>query len=398
MKKLEISSQWITAFLSLNEPQRRWFAAVKAQELGYGGISAVSKATGLSRTTINQGIEDLEQGGGSSFELVRQRRQGAGRKRVVEDSPELIAALERLVDESSAGDPMSRIKWTCKSTRSISAELKRQGFKVSHVSVLRLLREAGYSLRTNKKMLSGVNHPDRNDQFRNINAAVNRFTKRGNPVISVDTKKKELVGNFKNNGRTWSKTDIEVLDHDFVSYGNGKAIPYGAYDINRNEGFVNVGMSSDTSEFAVNSIWQWWRHFGRKHYQDCSGILVCADGGGSNGSRARAWKFYLQELANKIGKPITVAHYPPGTSKWNKIEHKMFSFISLNWKGRPLENYEAVVRLISSTTTKSGLKVKARLDKKRYRKGTKISDEEFEEINLKFAKKFPRWNYTIDPI
>jgi hypothetical protein len=223
------------------------------------------------------------------------------------------------------------------------------------------------------------------------------FSKTNDPIISVDTKKKELVGNFKNNGQVWTKNTIEVLDHDFASYSSGKAIPYGAYDINRNEGFVNIGTSSDTSEFAVNSIWQWWRHFGRKNYPTAQRLFICADGGGSNGSRTRAWKFFLQELANRIGIPITVAHYPPGTSKWNKIEHRMFSFISMNWKGKPLENYEAVVKLISATTTKSGLKIKARIDKKEYKKKIKITDDKFEAINLKFSNKFPKWNYTILP-
>lgn len=246
-------------------------------------------------------------------------------------------------------------------------------------------------------MLSGKAHPDRDAQFKHINRLVSSFSRSNDPVISVDTKKKELVGNFKNNGQTWVKDAIEVLDHDFASYSLGKAIPYGAYDVNRNEGFVNVGMSSDTSEFAVNSIWQWWRHFGRKNYPKAQKLFICADGGGSNGSRTRAWKFFIQELANRIGIPITISHYPPGTSKWNKIEHKMFSFISMNWKGMPLENFEAIVKLISSTTTKNGLKIKAKLDSKEYKKGIKITDNEFEEINLKFSNKFPKWNYTIFP-
>ena len=293
---------------------------------------------------------------------------------------------------------MSHLQWTCKSTRSIADQLRKSGFAVSHVSVMRLLKELGYSLRSNKKMLSGKNHPNRDEQFRHINRSVHRFSREGNPVVSVDTKKKELVGNFKNEGRVCSKEAKKVLDHDFRSYAEGKSIPYVAYEINRNEGFVNVGLSSDNSEFAVNSLWQWWRHFGRKRYPKATGILVYADGGGSNGSRTRAWKFFLQELANKLGIPITVVHYPPGTSKWNKIEHRMFSFISMNWKGRPLENYESVVKLIASTTTKTGLKIKARLDRKQYKTGVKISDEEFDKINLKFAKKFPQWNYTIHPI
>ena len=235
--------------------------------------------------------------------------------------------------------------------------------------------------------------------FRHINQTVDRFTSRGFPVISVDTKKKELVGNFKNPGKTWlpKGQPTKVLDHDFRSYGEGIAIPYGTYDIQKNEGFVNVGTTSDTSEFAVNSIWQWWQHFGKKKYHQAEEILICADGGGSNGSRSRAWKFYLQELANKTGLSITVCHYPHGTSKWNKIEHRMFSFISLNWKGKPLENYEGIVKLISSTRTKKGLIIKARLDKKKYKKGRKISKEEFESICLEFHENFPSWNYSIKP-
>ena len=398
MTNHEISKEWIKAFGYLNEPQKRWFAAVKAKELGYGGVSQVSRATGLSRTTVTQGLRDLEEDGSLSLDSDRLRREGGGRKYSRHKSPELLKAIEGILEESSAGDPMSCLRWTCKSTRSIADQLRKSGFDVSYVTVMRLLKELGYSLRSNKKMLSGKNHPNRDEQFRHINRSVHRFSRYGNPVVSVDTKKKELVGNFKNEGRVWSKEDKKVLDHDFKSYGEGKAIPYGAYDINRNEGFVNVGMSSDTSEFAVNSLWQWWRHFGKKRYPNATEILVCADGGGSNGSRARAWKFYLQELANKLGIPITVAHYPPGTSKWNKIEHRMFSFISMNWKGRPLENYESVVRLIASTTTKNGLNIKARLDRKQYKTGMKVSDEEFDNINLKFAKKFPQWNYTIHPI
>lgn len=398
MSKNHIEKSWLKIFSTLSEPQKRWFAAVKAKEIGYGGISSVSRETGLSRTTITLGTKEVESKKQLPQSDDRLRSKGGGRKRIEECSPELIKAIEMIMEESSAGDPMSHLKWSCKSTRVISEQLKKLGFEVSYPSVMRILKKLGYSLKSNKKMLSGKNHPDRDAQFKYINSIVNSFSDQQNPVVSVDTKKKELIGNFKNSGRVWAKGEIEVLDHDFPSYGKGKAIPYGTYDVNRNEGFVNVGMSSDTSEFAVNSLWQWWRHFGRKYYPNATAILVCADGGGSNGSRARAWKFYLQELSNKLGIPITVSHYPPGTSKWNKIEHRMFSFISMNWKGKPLENFEAVVKLISSTKTKSGLKIKARLDKKKYKKGMKISKEDFEELNLKFSKKFPQWNYTVHPI
>ena len=397
MENKEITKEWLKAFSSLNEPQKRWLAATKAIELGYGGISKVSRFTGLSRTTITQGCNELK-----SKKLLpncdyQLRKAGSGRKNTSKTDPELITELEKILEESSAGDPMSKIKWTCKSTRNIADILLKKGFNISNVTVMSILKKQGYSLRSNKKMLSGQNHPDRDAQFRYISKLANKFTSKNNPVISVDTKKKELVGNFKNNGKIWKKEDIEVMDHDFKSLGEGMAIPYGAYDISRNEGFVNVGTSSDTAEFAVNSIWQWWRHFGRKHYSHAEEVLICADGGGSNGSRVKAWKFYLQDLANKTGLSITVVHYPPGTSKWNKIEHKMFSFISMNWKGRPLENYESIINLISSTKTKSGLKIKAKLDKRKYKKGVKVSKNDFNNISLEFHKKFPKWNYTIHP-
>lgn len=397
MESYTINREWMRVFKTLNEPQKRWFAAAKSIELGYGGVSIVSRTTGLSRTTITAGCKEVT----SRKALVcdkRSRQKGGGRKKLLSSNQNLIKAIDQILEETSAGDPMSKLKWTCKSTRKIAEILLKQGFDVSNVTVMNILKEQGYSLQSNKKMLPGKHHPDRDSQFRYINKLVNKFAGGNNPVISVDTKKKELVGNFKNSGKTWQKEGVEVLDHDFKSDGEGVAIPYGAYDVNRNEGFVNVGISSDTAEFAVNSIWQWWRHFGRKHYPNAEELLICADGGGSNSSRTKAWKFYLQDLANKTGLIITIAHYPPGTSKWNKIEHKMFSFISMNWKGKPLENYETVINLISSTKTKGGLKVKAKLDKRKYKKGIKISKEEFNEIQLEVHKKFPQWNYTIYPL
>ena len=343
MDKLSTSKEWLKVFSLLNEVQKRWIAAAKSIELGYGGISKVSRITALSRTTITQGLRELKKS--TAVELLPNqiRKKGGGRKKSMEDA-KLVEAIENILDATSAGDPMSRLRWTCKSTRVIAEDLKKKGFNVSRMGVARILKQQDYSLQSNKKMLSGKNHPDRDAQFKHINRLVSSFSKTNDPVISVDTKKKELVGNFKNNGQVWTKDAIEVLDHDFASYSVGKAIPYGSYDITRNEGFVNVGMSSDTSEFAVNSIWQWWRHFGRKNYPHAQRLFICADGGGSNGSRVRAWKFFLQELTNRLGFPITVAHYPPGTSKWNKIEHKMFSFISMNWKGKPLENFESIVK------------------------------------------------------
>ncbi len=395
----KVSKEWLKIFIELNESQKRWLAANKSLEFGYGGISIVSRATGLSRTTITQGITEIKKKKKLSSEN-RIRIIGGGRKKIEDTNQKILNALEKMLEVTSAGDPMTMLRWTCKSSRSIADALMKQGHQVTYKSVQRILKSQGYSLQSNKKMLSGKKHPDRDTQFKHINRSVNKFSKNGSPVISVDTKKKELVGNFKNPGQTWAKKGeaVKVQDHDFKSLGAGTAIPYGTYDVQRNEGFVNVGMSADTSEFAVNSIWQWWRHFGRKNYKNVDEILICADGGGSNGSRSRAWKFYLQELANKTGLSITVCHYPPGTSKWNKIEHKMFSFISMNWKGRPLENYESVVKLISATKTKKGLKLKARLDKVKYKKGKKISKEDFDDIYLKFNKKFPTWNYTIHPL
>lgn len=396
MEYSSIIKEWLKAFTFLNEMQKRLFAAEKSIELGYGGISEVNRATGLSRTTITQGRKELLSSKRLDLPPRNIRKKGGGRKKSITDQ-KLVKAIESILDETSAGNPMSKLKWTCKSTRIIAEDLQKKGFSISKMGVLRILKKQGYSLQSNKKMLSGKDHPDRDAQFKHINRLVSSFSKSNDPIISVDTKKKELVGNFKNDGQIWTKDTVEVLDHDFASYSSGKAIPYGAYDINRNEGFVNVGTSSDTSEFAVNSIWQWWRHFGRKNYPNAQRLFICADGGGSNGSRTRAWKFFLQELSNRIGIPITVAHYPPGTSKWNKIEHRMFSFISMNWKGQPLENYESIIKLISATTTKNGLKIKARLDNKEYKKGIKITNNEFEEINLKFSNKFPKWNYTILP-
>ena len=390
---------WMKVYNTLLENQRRWFAAAKANELGRGGISEIMSLTGLSRNTIKKGIQELK----DETELDSNapiRKPGGGRKSKKEITPNLMDCLEKIINDTTAGDPMKNLKWTCKSTRNISDELNRLGYQVTHATVRSILKDQGYSLQTNRKMLSGKDHPDRDAQFKYIDQTVNRFFRKHNPVISVDTKKKELVGNFANKGSEWKKKGeaTKVLDHDYRSLGSGVAVPYGSYDLKRNEGFVNVGVSSDTAEFAVNSIWEWWRHFGKKSYHKSEELLICADGGGSNSSRSRAWKFYLQELANKIGVSISVCHYPPGTSKWNKIEHRMFSFISMNWKGKPLENYETVLKLISETKTKNGLKIESRLDERTYKKGKKVSQEDFENISVKFKKKFPLWNYTIKPI
>jgi len=388
------SPLWLKLFEAQSENQKRLFAGEKALELGYGGIVEISRVTGLSRTTITKGIKELK---GQDIDIQQIRKKGGGRKKVEEKQTDIKKELEIILDENTAGDPMSVLKWTCKTTRTISAEMKEKNLSISHQTVCKLLSEMGYSLQVNKKMVGTGNHPDRNAQFQYINNHVKSFIEQGNPVISVDTKKKELVGNFKNAGAAWNKKGQapKVNDHDFRSYAEGIAIPYGTYDIKENKGFVNVGVSSDTSEFAVNSIRMWWQTTGVELYGTSKELLVCADGGGSNGSRSRAWKYYLQELANEIGLKITVCHYPPGTSKWNKIEHRMFSFISMNWKGMPLESYQTIINLIGGTKTKKGLSIEAKLDKKNYVKGIKISDKELEKINLEHHKKHPKWNYSI---
>ena len=392
---LTVSSFWLKLFRNLTEIQKRLFAAEKAIDLGYGGIAHVSKQTGMSRTTITKGIQELKK---TNLPVGQIRKKGGGRKKVEDKFVGITHELENILDENTIGDPMSVLKWTCKTTRTISKELKNKGFTVSHQTVCNLLSQMDYSLQVNKKMVGTGNHPDRDAQFKYINNHVKSFIKQKKPVISVDTKKKELVGNFKNQGAAWFKKggSPKVNDHDFRSYSKGIAIPYGTYDIIENEGFVNVGVSFDTSEFAVNSIRTWWEIIGKKRYPTANELLICADGGGSNGSRSRAWKFYLQEFANDAGLNITVCHYSPGTSKWNKIEHRMFSFISMNWKGKPLESYQTIINLIGGTKTNKGLTIEAKLDKTEYKKGLKISDEELKRINLNEHETHPKWNYSIN--
>jgi len=388
---------WLKIYHTQSECQKRWFAAQKAKELGRGGLSTVNRLTGMSRTTISKGMKELEQS--DVLEVDRTRRPGGGRKKKEVTEKGIIQALESIVDENTAGDPMSLLKWTCKSTRVIAEELNRKGFAVSHQTVHSLLKDLDYLLQSNRKTLSATSGPDRDAQFRYINASVRKFVRKKQPVISVDAKKKELVGNFANSGREWRKKgrNREVNDHDFRSRAKGIAIPYGAYDVEKNEGLVNVGITSDTAEFAVNSIHKWWSFYGKRRYPQAHELLICADGGGSNGSRNRAWKLNLQEFANKTGLSVTVCHYPPGTSKWNKIEHRMFSFISLNWKAVPLESYETIVNLIGGAKTKTGLKVNAKLDKRKYKKGIKVPDEVFEQIKIRTHKSRPKLNYTIRP-
>lgn len=384
---------------TMNEAQARWYVAQEALARGRGGLKAMHELTGMSRPTILKGIGELRRSK-KPLAVERIRRAGAGRKRLEYSDRGLGRALEKIMEENTAGDPMSLLRWTNKSTASIAEELTRRGHPTSDETVRRRLRELDYSLQANVKTREDIaSSAGRDEQFRYINQLVKRFLARREPVLSVDTKKKERVGNFKNPGKTWlpKGKPRQVNVYDYPELGIGTAIPYGAYDLGRNEGFVNVGMTHDTAEFAVESVRRWWRLFGRRHYPEAKKLLLCADGGGSNGSRNRGWKYHLQRLADHIGLEITVCHYPPGTSKWNKIEHRMFSFISLNWKGQPLVSYETVVNLIGSTRTKTGLKVTAKLDRAEYEAGVKISDKEMGQLNLRPHTLHPQWNYTIAP-
>ena len=381
---------------TLNEAQARWYVAREALVRGRGGLKALHELTGMSRPTILKGIRELR--AGTRLPADRVRAAGAGRKRVEATDPGFARALERVMAENTAGDPMSLLRWTNKSTARIAEDLTRRGHAASAETVRRKLVEWGYSLQANRKSLEGSSPVDRDQQFRYINRLVKRFRRQGNPVLSVDTKKKERVGNFKNSGSTWrprgAPSDVNIYDYPHL--GEGPAIPYGTYDVGRNQGFVNVGTSHDTAEFAVESVRRWWRLIGRRHYATTTtAVLLCADGGGSNGVRNRAWKYHVQRLADHLRRDITACHYPPGTSKWNKIEHRLFSFISMNWRGRPLISYETVINLIGATRTKSGLRVKAMLDEGTYELGIKIPDEEMDRLDLRPHRTLPAWNYTL---
>jgi transposase len=393
------NTSWLKIFQLLNESQKRFFAGQKSLELGHGGIKKVSELTGISEKTIQRGRKEIQDDNHTLEDYLNRIRKTGGGRKTQRDEQKLIDAIKEIVDQNTLGDPMNALRWTCKSTRNIVDELRKKGIKTSQRSVCRVLHDLEYSLQGNKKILSGEDHPDRDAQFKMINRTVKKFTKNGQPVISADTKKKEAIGNFENKGKTWApkQTGRKVLDHDFQSLSSGMAVPYGVYDIKNNEGFVNVGQSADTAEFAVNSILRWWRYFGKKKYSTANSILICADGGGSNGSKNRAWKIFLQKMSNETGLSISICHYPPATSKWNKIEHKMFSFISLNWKGVPLENYETIIKLIKGTKTRTGLKVKAKLDKRSYEKGLIIPENFLDSLEIEFHKKYPLWNYTISP-
>lgn len=381
-------------FHILNEKQKRILAASEAKAYGRGGITKVSEYTGLCRQTIYRGLEEL---GEVSREDRRVRSPGGGRKKKTTKFPEIITELERLVEPYSKGDPETPLRWTSKSVRNLSKELKSSGYNVSPPTVASILHELDYSLQANKKTLEQKNHPDRNEQFMFINKKVATFLRKKIPVISVDTKKKELVGNYKNEGKEWlsKKSPRKVLTYDFPDPKVSKAVPYGVYDLALNKGWVNVGIGADTSEFAVASIKKWWKYWGKKLYQDTSEILICADSGGSNSYRFHLWKYELQKWSNSSNIRIHICHFPPGTSKWNKIEHRLFSYITKNWKGQPLVDYVTIVNLISNTKTKSGLKVKAYLDKKKYQKGRVVSKEDLSLLNIKRDKFHGEWNYMI---
>ncbi len=387
----------------LDERRRRLWAATEAVVLGRGGVTAVAAATAMGRNTIHAGIRELQartpSATGAAAPDQRVRAPGGGRKALGARDPTVLRDLEALVEPVTRGDPMSPLRWTCKSTRQLAAELARQGHRVSHQTVADLLHALDYSLQGNRKTKEGTAHPDRDTQFAYINAQVRDFQARGQPVISVDTKKKELVGDFKNGGREWRPAGQPeaVRVHDFIDRDLGKAIPYGVYDLAANQGWVSVGIDHDTPAFAVASVRRWWEQMGRPTYPAATDLLVTADSGGSNGSRARRWKTELQLLADETGLRITVCHFPPGTSKWNTIEHRMFCHITQNWRGRPLVSHEVIVRLIGSTTTRTGLTVRADLDTSTYPTGVKVTDAELAAVRLEPATFHGDWNYTIAP-
>jgi hypothetical protein len=397
MKKENTDKLWLNTLSKCNEFQRRRIAGIKAIELGWGGLVHVCKLTGMSHHTIIKGMKEVRNKNKETS--IKIRKDGGGRKKVEIANSKLKEELDKIMKNNTAGNPMKNIKWTNKSTYSIAKSFKSMGYSICEDTIGRMLKEDKYSLQANKKMYEGKSHDDRDEQFCYINDQVDIFLDKKQPVISVDTKKKELVGNFKNRGQIWTKKGQaeHVNAYDYPSFAKGKVVPYGAYDINLNKGFVNVGISSDTSEFAVESIRQWWKQLGKKHYPKAKELLITADSGGSNGYKNRGWKYFLNKFAKETKMKITVLHFPPATSKWNKIEHRMFSFISMNWKGKPLTDYEVVINFIKNTTTEKGLEIYARLDKNKYEKGKEFSDEEMRKIRIEYHDTFPLWNYTIMP-
>ena len=392
-----ILQKYVAVFSDLDERGRRRWAAAEARSLGWGGISAVAEATGLSDRTIRTGICELDDPDAAS--ASRQRKHGGGRRAMEVDRPEVVETLERILDSSTRGDPMSPLRWTCKSTRAIADELNRHGISISHTKVAALLHSCGYSLQANRKTIEGKQHPDRNAQFEFIARRVRAYLRSGQPAISVDTKKKEPLGNMKNQGKTYrrKKDPIKVTTHDFPNKELGKAVPYGVYDLANNEAGVTVGVSHDTAEFAVAAIRRWWKKLGRKRFSSAKRLLVTADSGGSNSPRTRLWRWELQRLANQIGLKIELCHFPPGTSKWNKIEHRLFCHITRNWQGVPLETFEIVLNLIGSTKTNEGLEVHAWIDEREYEKSRKVSDEQLLDVSIQRNTFHGDWNYSILP-
>jgi hypothetical protein len=383
---------------ALNERQQRIFLAAQARYLGRGGIAAVARVSGFSRDTINNGLSDIERPGSLFDADTKVRQEGGGRKKAEDRQPGLVQALNALVEPETRGDPMSPLRWICKSTRQLAQTLNDQGFKVSRQLISRMLNEMGFSLQANVKVSEGSSSEDRDEQFRYINAKVLEFQAKGQPVISVDAKKKELVGDFKNAGREYEPKGkpVEARVHDFPDKQLGKAVPYGVYDLTLNLGWVSVGTSHDTAQFAVESIRRWWNSTGKQLYPDAKELLITADSGGSNSVRNRHWKLELSKLAEEVGLCITVCHLPPGTSKWNKIEHRLFSFITINWRGRPLTSLEVIVQLIGSTTTSKGLRVQATLDRNNYAKGIKVNEADFEALVIDRHEFRGEWNYTFN--
>jgi hypothetical protein len=385
----------------LDERARRVWAATEAAALGRGGVTLVARATGMARSTLHAGQRDLQEPEAARLAMAagRVRRAGAGRKPLTEQDPRLVDALEALVDPLARGDPESPLRWTTKSTRQLAAVLRAQGHPISYVKVAELLKARDYSLQGNRKVQEGASHPDRDAQFTYINAQAAAFQAQGQPVVSVDAKKKELVGPFRNGGREWQARGCpeEVRVHDFPDPELGKAIPYGVYDLGANEGWVSVGTDHDTAEFAVSSLRRWWEQMGKQRYPSATRLLVTADSGGSNASQGRLWKQALQQWADEVSLTLTVCHFPPGTSKWNKIEHRMFSEITKNWRGRPLVSHQVIIDLIMSTRTQTGLQIRAALDEGKYPTGKKVSDREMAALALERASFHGDWNYTLHP-
>jgi hypothetical protein len=393
-----VAERWDSMRGCLDERQRRLWAAAEARSYGRGGLAAVSRVTGMAQTTVRRGIRDLE--GGEDWRVGRVRRSGAGRPSVKERDPGVEKALDGLLEPVTIGDPERvSVRWTSKSAAKLAAELQQMGHEIVDRTVLRLLAGMGFSMQGNRKSREGADHPDRDAQFSYINETVADALAAAQPVISVDTKKKELVGEFKNGGQEWAPKGepVEVNTHDFPSHARGKATPYGVYDVALNEGWVSVGVSADTAQFAAASIGAWWEHLGKSHYPDAKTITITADSGGSNSPRGRLWKLELARLADRLGIAIQVLHYPPGTSKWNRIEHRLFSFISINWRGKPLTSYQAIINLISATTTSTGLKVYARLDETEYPTKIKVTNTELAAISLDRHTFHGDWNYTVNP-